>query len=75
MASLDYPIVIESLSEQDGGGFLAKAPDLPGCMSDGATREEAARNIADAIAAWIEEAKALGRPIPQPSAHLAMAGE
>jgi antitoxin HicB len=75
VANLDYPVVIEPLPEQDGGGFLASVPDLPGCLSDGATREEAAHNIADAISAWIEEAKALGRPIPEPSAHLATAGK
>jgi len=73
MRDHDYPIVIEPLSAQDGGGFLASVPDLPGCLSDGATREEAAHNIADAISAWIEEAKALGRPIPAPSAPLATA--
>ncbi len=71
----EYPVVIEPLSKEDGGGFLATVPDLPGCMSDGGTREEAARNIADAISAWIEEASRLGRSIPTPSAHLAMAGE
>ncbi|HWA92445.1 MAG TPA: type II toxin-antitoxin system HicB family antitoxin [Rhizomicrobium sp.] len=57
--------MIETLSDEDGGGFVASVPDLPGCMSDGATREEAARNIADAIAAWIEEATRLGRPVPR----------
>jgi predicted RNase H-like HicB family nuclease len=71
----DYAVVIETLSDEDGGGFVAIVPDLPGCMSDGATREEAARNVADAIAAWIEEAMRLGRPVPAPSAHLALAGE
>jgi predicted RNase H-like HicB family nuclease len=71
----EYPVVIEPLSEEDGGGFVATGPDLPGCMFDGETREEAARNIADAISAWIEEASRLGRSIPAPSAHLAMAGE
>jgi len=71
----DYPVVIEQLSEEDGGGFIATVPDLPGCMSDGETREEAARSIADAISAWIEEASRMGRAIPAPSAHLAMAGE
>lgn len=75
MARRDYPIVIEPLSGEDGGGFLATVPDLPGCMSDGDTREDAARNIADAIAAWVEEATRMGRAIPEPSAHLAMAGE
>jgi predicted RNase H-like HicB family nuclease len=38
-------------------------------MSDGPTRELAARNVGDAIAAWIEEAQALGRPILAPSRH------
>jgi predicted RNase H-like HicB family nuclease len=75
MARREYPVVIEPLSGEDGGGFLATVPDLPGCMSDGETREEAARSIADAIDVWIEEARRLGRPIPDPSAHLAMAGE
>jgi predicted RNase H-like HicB family nuclease len=71
----DYAVVIETLSDEDGGGFVATVPDLPGCMSDGATREEAAHNIADAITAWIEEAARLGRPVPAPSAHLLLAGE
>ena len=66
MRKPDYAVLIEPLSEQDGGGFLATVPDLPGCMSDGDTREAAARNIEDAIAAWLEEAKAIGREIPQP---------
>ncbi len=64
---LDYAVMIEPLSAEDGGGYLATVPDLPGCMSDGATREAAARNVGDAIAAWIEEARALGRPVPSPS--------
>ena len=63
----EYPVIIESLSGEDGGGFLATVPDLPGCMSDGETREMAARNIEDAIASWIEEAKALGRKVPEPT--------
>ena len=73
MVGRDYPVIIEPLSEEDGGGFLATVPDLPGCMSDGETREEAARAIADAITAWIEEAKRLGRGIPKPSIRLARA--
>jgi predicted RNase H-like HicB family nuclease len=64
----EYPIVIEVLSPKDGGGFVATVPDLPGCMSDGETREEATRSIADAIDAWIEEATRMGRPIPDPLA-------
>jgi predicted RNase H-like HicB family nuclease len=73
MAQRDYAVVIQPLSEEDGGGFVALVPDLPGCMSDGETREEAARNATDAIAAWIDEATALGREIPEPSRRFAMA--
>ena len=69
----EYPVLIEPLPDEDGGGYLATVPDLSGCMSDGTTREEAARNVGDAIAAWIEEAQALGRPVPAPSRHPVLA--
>jgi antitoxin HicB len=67
MTRLDYPVVIEPLPAEDGGGFIATVPDLPGCMSDGDTPEEALANVRDAVAAWIDEASALGRPVPKPS--------
>ena len=67
MPKLDYPVMIEPLAAEDGGGFFATVPDLPGCMSDGETPEEALANVREAIAAWIEEAHALGRPVPKPS--------
>jgi antitoxin HicB len=61
-----YRIEIQALSEADGGGFIALAPELPGCMSDGETEQEAIENLHDAINQWIEEAHALGRPVPEP---------
>jgi antitoxin HicB len=67
MEKLDYPVLIEPLPVEDGGGFVATVPDLPGCMSDGETPEEALANVRDAVAAWIEEAHELGRSVPQPS--------
>ena len=67
MRPTDHPVVIEPLSEEDGGGFVASVPDLPGCMSDGDTPQEALANVCDAIAAWIEAATDMGRPIPAPS--------
>lgn len=74
MSRLEYPIVVEPLPPEEGGGFLATAPDLPGCMSDGETPEEALGNIQDAIAAWIEAARDLGHAVPKPSRHAALAG-
>jgi predicted RNase H-like HicB family nuclease len=66
-----YKLVIEPLSEADGGGFLATVPELPGCMSDGETRAEALTNVEDAIATWIHAAREMGRPIPEPRLHRA----
>ena len=62
-----YTIVLHHNPPGDGGGFVAVVPDLPGCMSDGETREEAAANAADAIREWIDEAKRLGRKVPAPT--------
>jgi antitoxin HicB len=62
---LNYRVVIEPLTNEDGGGFLASAPELPGCISDGETPHEALSNIQDAMTQWIDEAKVLGRAIPE----------
>ena len=64
MSKLEYAVVVEPLSEADGGGFVATVPDLPGCMSDGETPEEALINVQDAIAAWIEAAHDIGHAVP-----------
>ncbi|HEX8579350.1 MAG TPA: type II toxin-antitoxin system HicB family antitoxin [Allosphingosinicella sp.] len=61
-----YEVVISHLSEEDGGGYLATVPELPGCISDGETQEEAIRSVRDAITAWIATAEDLGREIPAP---------
>ncbi len=39
----DYPVAIRPLSAAEGGGYLAEAPDLPGCVADG--ESEAAREV------------------------------
>ena len=49
----DYAISVSRLSEEDGGGYLASFPDLPGCISDGETPEEALEEARDAFAAWM----------------------
>lgn len=73
MTKLAYPVLIEPLDPEDGGGFLATVPALPGCMSDGETPEEALMNVQDAITAWIEAASDLGRPVPAPPQRMAAA--
>ena len=69
-----YPLVIEVIPPEDGGGFLARAPDLPGCYSDGETPHEAVMHAQDAILTWIRMAQKHGHAVPAPSARLSLAG-
>lgn len=64
--AIDYPFIIRHLSSVEGGGYLIEFPDLPGCMSDGETIDEAIKNGADAVSCWIAAAKESGRSIPKP---------
>lgn len=64
----DYAMVVEPLSDEDGGGWLATVPALPGCMGDGETREEAIADAAAAIEEWKDAAKQSGRDAPGPAA-------
>jgi hypothetical protein len=42
MSEVDrYPLMVRLLEQDEGGGYLCEFPDLPGCMGDGATPEEA----------------------------------
>jgi antitoxin HicB len=66
MNATDYPIEIRPLAADEGGGYLASFPDLPGCMSDGATAQEAIASAVDAAASWLATAREFGDPIPAP---------
>ena len=46
--------------------YLAEVPELPGCIADGATQQDALNQAERVIREWIETAQALGRPIPTP---------
>lgn len=52
------------LYEGEDGQWVAEIPSLPGCVSQGPSRNEALRNIAEAAALWIETADQLGMKIP-----------
>lgn len=67
MSALTYAVLVTPLAAEDGGGFLATVPDLPGCMSDGETPQEAIINVQDAIEGWLETARDMGREIPRPT--------
>lgn len=46
--------------------FIAEVPELPGCMAHGDSQETALRSINDAMQFWIDTARELGRPVPEP---------
>ena len=69
--SSNYEIIIY-WSDEDGA-FVAEVPELPGCMADGKTYQEAVTNVEVIIKEWIQTAKELGRPIPQPRGRLMFA--
>jgi predicted RNase H-like HicB family nuclease len=58
-----YLIVIEPTST----GFSAYSPDLPGCASTGATRDECKANMQEAIEFHLEGMRIEGEPIPEPA--------
>ncbi|MGE0378268.1 MAG: type II toxin-antitoxin system HicB family antitoxin [Planctomycetaceae bacterium] len=53
--------------DHEDGGWVAEVPSLPGCISQGETKEEALTNIRDAIAVWLEGASEVGLPVPEES--------
>lgn len=66
-----YEIIIY-WSEEDNA-FIAEVPELPGCAADGETYKEALANVEVVIQEWLETAKELGRPIPEPRGRLTFA--
>ena len=63
MDKMKFRIVIE---QDEDGTYVVECPTLPGCISQGKTREEAVRNIKDAIHGYLESLKKHNEPIPPP---------
>ena len=63
-----YEIIIY-WSDKDQA-FIAEVPELPGCMADGKTYQEAIGNAEVVMQEWIETAKELGRAVPEPKGRL-----
>jgi antitoxin HicB len=66
MSRYNYPAIIEPITQEEGGGYLVSFPDLPGCIADGKTPEEALHEAQDALESWLRTAKQFGDPIPKP---------
>jgi predicted RNase H-like HicB family nuclease len=70
-SAIRYEIIIY-WSKEDAA-FVAEVPELPGCAADGATYQEALANAEVIIREWIDTARELGRPIPEPRGKLMFA--
>ncbi len=66
-----YEIIIYWSKEDDA--FIAEVPELPGCMADGESYQEALANAEVIIGEWLDAAKEMGRDIPEPKGRLAYA--
>jgi predicted RNase H-like HicB family nuclease len=67
MASRILKLRYRTLLEQDEDGkFTATVPELPGCISCGSTRDEALKNVKEAIQAYIESLQKHNEPVPPP---------
>lgn len=62
----EYRITVRPLSKDEGGGYLVEYPEIPGCMSDGETVEEAIANGREALRDCLEVFKETGRKTPPP---------
>ncbi len=62
---MKYRVLIE---QDEDGVFVAEVPSLPGCLSQGRTRQEALENAKEAITAYLESLAAHDEPIPPPIA-------
>ncbi|MGA2263745.1 MAG: type II toxin-antitoxin system HicB family antitoxin [Acidobacteriota bacterium] len=61
------PALEKKLSHEEHGGYIADIPDLPQCAAFGETQEQALAEVVKAKRAWIEAARAEGKPVPPPS--------
>jgi antitoxin HicB len=66
-----YVFTVRPLSKEEGGGYLVEYPDIPGCMSDGETVEEAIANGREALRDCIDVFKESGRKLPKPAVEAA----
>jgi predicted RNase H-like HicB family nuclease len=68
---IKYEVIIYWSDEDEA--FIAEVPELPGCAADGTTYQEVVANVEVIIQEWIETARELGRPIPEPKGRLVFA--
>ena len=66
--TIKYEVII--FWSANDNAFIAEVPELPGCMADGSTQVEALNSVHAIMEEWIDTARSLGRPIPEPTGKL-----
>jgi len=73
MCALMYKYELIIFWSEEDQCYLVEVPELPGCMADGETYQQAIKNAQIVISEWIDTAQSAGREIPQPRGRLAYA--
>ena len=68
--SIDYPITLHKVNDENGSYWIAEHPDLPGCKTHGETKEQAILNLDDAKTGWIFSRLCDNEKIPTPTSSL-----
>jgi len=68
MQMYKYELIIYWSSDDDS--YIVEIPELPGCMADGSSYQEAIENAEKVIGEWIETARHIGRTVPNPKGRL-----
>lgn len=66
-----YQFTVRPLTKEEGGGYLVEYPDIPGCMSDGETIDEAIANGREALRDCLDVFRESGRKVPKPTVEAA----
>lgn len=72
---LKYSALVRPLTKDEGGGYLIEIPELPSCLANGETIEEAFSEAESAIESWIQTAKEFGDSIPDPNLEKRYSGQ
>ncbi len=66
-AALDYPVALSRRDEDGASYWVCEVPDLPGCVADGKTPDEAIESLSEAKRLWIEARLEHGHRVPEPT--------
>lgn len=69
----DYRYEVVLYWSEPDQAFIAEVPELPGCAADGSSYQDALEAVGVAMREWVETARQLGRPIPEPKERLGLA--